>query len=149
MSLFLAVATAVGSAGVGGVYFAFSVMVMPAYGRLPAEQATAAMLEINRRAERGAFIGVFGATIVLSILLAATAIAQLPGTASVLYLVAGALSFASALVTVVANVPLNNRLARDGVAFWKQYFVRWTQWNGLRALLALGAVGLIVAAAAR
>ena len=146
MSLFLAIATAVGSAAVGGVYLAFSVMVMPAFRRLPAGEATTAMLEINQRAERGGFIPFFGATLVLAVILAGTAIFELPSTTAVLYLVGGTLSFLSALVTVVANVPLNNRLVRDGVSFWNQYAARWTRLNTLRALLALGAVGVIASA---
>ena len=148
MTLFFAVATAVGSAAVGGVYLAFAVMVLPAFRRLPAEDATAAMQEINRRAERGLFIAFFGATLLLSIALGATAIGQLSNAEGMLYLVGGMLSLASALVTVVANVPLNNKLARDGASFWPQYNKRWGRLNSFRALLALGAVGVIASAAA-
>ena len=43
----LTVATAVGSAAVGGVFFAFSTFVMAALRRLPAAQGIAAMQSIN------------------------------------------------------------------------------------------------------
>ena len=43
----LTVATAIGSAAVGGVFFAFSTFVMPALRRLPAAQGIAAMQSIN------------------------------------------------------------------------------------------------------
>jgi uncharacterized membrane protein len=143
----LAVATAVGSAAVGGVYLAFSVMVLPAFRRLPAKDATAAMREINLRAERGAFIAFFSVTLLLSIALGATVIGQLSSSTGVLYLVGGILSLASAVVTVVANVPLNNKLERDGVSFWPQYEKRWGRLNSFRASLALGAVGVVASAA--
>src|SRR4051812_14927832 len=50
--LVLAVATAVGSAAVGGVFFAFSAFVMSALRRLPAPQGIAAMQSINVTAVR-------------------------------------------------------------------------------------------------
>jgi uncharacterized membrane protein len=148
MSLLLAVATAIGAAAVGGVYLAFSVMVMPALGRLPGEQATAVMQEINRRAERGVFIVVFLGAALVAVALALVSVFALPGTTAALLLSGAALSFASTVVTVVGNVPLNNALERNGVAVWDQYLSRWTALNTLRALLALAAVGVIVVAGA-
>jgi uncharacterized membrane protein len=142
----LVVATAIGSAAVGGTYLAFSVMVMPALRRLTAGQATAAMLEINRTAEKGAFRVIFSVALVFSLALPIWVIG-LPGTPTVLDFVAGLLAFASALVTIVANIPLNNRLVREGAGFWDQYDRRWTRLNTVRAVLALGAVGVIAFAA--
>lgn len=51
-------------------------------------------------------------------------------------------------VTIVANVPLNDRLAAadpesaDTARFWRHYVSRWTRWNHVRtaAALAAGAV---------
>jgi uncharacterized membrane protein len=153
MTLLLAVATAIGAAAVGGVYLAFAVMVMPALARLPAADATAAMREINRRAERGAFIGVFIGAALVAVALGVAALFELSDragsdeSASHALLVIGAvLSFASTVVTVVGNVPLNNRLERDGVPAWKPYLSRWGTLNTVRALLALAAVGVIAAA---
>ncbi|MET0990571.1 MAG: anthrone oxygenase family protein [Glaciihabitans sp.] len=121
MTLLLAIATAIGAGAVGGVYLAFAVMVMPALGRLPARDATAAMQEINRRAERGAFIGVFLFAALVALALGIVAITALPDGAAMLLLVGAALSLASAVVTVVGNVPLNNRLEREGAPFWETY----------------------------
>jgi uncharacterized membrane protein len=153
MTLVLAVATAVGAAAVGGVYLAFTVMVLSALARLPAADAAAAMREINRRAERGAFIGVFIGAALVAVALGVAALFELPdgsasgGAGAAALLVTGAvLSFASTVVTVVGNVPLNNRLERDGHAFWKQYLSRWGALNTVRALLALAAVGVLAAA---
>jgi uncharacterized membrane protein len=148
MSLILAVAAAIGAAAVGGVYLAFTVMVMPALGRLPAVQATQVMQEINRRAGQGVFIVVFLGSALLSVALALVAVFALPDTTAALLLAGAGLSFASTVVTVVGNVPLNNRLERHGVEVWTQYLSRWTALNTLRALLALAAVGVIVVAGA-
>jgi uncharacterized membrane protein len=148
MSLLLAIATALGAAAVGGIYLAFSLMVMPALARLTAAQATATMQEINRRAGQGVFIVVFLGSALLAVVLSLVEVFVLPGETAALLLAGAALSFSSAVVTVVGNVPLNNRLERDGVAFWPQYLPRWTALNTVRALLALAAVGVIVAAGA-
>jgi uncharacterized membrane protein len=148
MSLLLAIATALGAAAVGGIYLAFSLMVMPALARLTAAQATATMQEINRRAGQGVFIVVFLGSALLAVALALVEVFVLPSETAAFLLAGAALSFASAVVTVVGNVPLNNRLERDGVAFWPQYLPRWTALNTVRALLALAAVGVIVAAGA-
>jgi uncharacterized membrane protein len=148
MSLLLAIATALGAAAVGGIYLAFSLMVMPALARLTAAQATATMQEINRRAGQGVFIVVFLGSALLAVALSLVEVFVLPGETAAPLLAGAALSFSSAVVTVVGNVPLNNRLERDGVAFWPQYLPRWTALNTVRALLALAAVGVIVAAGA-
>jgi uncharacterized membrane protein len=144
---------AVGCGMVAGVFFAFSSFVMPALKQLHPSQAIAAMQSINVSAVTPAFMSlVFGtAAVCLALLvLEMTAIAGetsrlVPG-ASVLYLlgVTG--------VTVVRNVPLNNRLAgldpesSVGTAFWSDYLNDWTAWNHLRTVAALLASGMLVAA---
>lgn len=130
------VATVVGAGLVGGVYVAFSTMVMPALGRLNEEDATAAMVRINRAAERGPFVLVFGSAALAAIGLAVTAAPRGSGTDLA---VAGA-SLASTIVTLGVNVPLNRRLERDGAAFWAVYRHRWTASNTMRAALATVAV---------
>ena len=60
--------------------------------------------------------------------------------------VAGALLYliGSIGVTMVCNVPLNNRLANlapesaEGATFWTQYLSVWTAWNHVRTLACLG-----------
>jgi len=64
----------------------------------------------------------------------------------VLYLV-GAI-----VVTIAANVPLNDALAvtrPDGAGAadrWSGYLRRWTAWNHLRTAAALAATGLLIVA---
>jgi uncharacterized membrane protein len=55
------------------------------------------------------------------------------------------------VLTMVANVPLNNRLdAADpdgaaGAAVWADYLVRWTAWNHVRAVLCAAATAALAA----
>lgn len=135
-------ATIVGTGLVGGVYAAFSVMVIPALRRLPDGDAAAAMVAINRAAERGPFLVLFGGTAIAAATLGVSALGH--GAATDLA-VAGA-SLASTAITVAANVPLNRRLDVDGATFWPTYARRWTRWNAARALAATASVaaGLVV-----
>ncbi|MFG6476513.1 anthrone oxygenase family protein [Microbacterium sp. P06] len=139
----IVVATAVGSAVVGGIYAAFTVMVMPALHALPRDAAAAAMQRINRAAERGPFIVVFGATTVAAVALAVSQLRETPVAPAPLG--AAALAVASTVVTVAFNVPLNRRLDREGAAFWNEYRRRWTAWNTVRAVAAVAAVAVLAA----
>lgn len=47
------------------------------------------------------------------------------------------------VVTVVANVPLNNRLAAGEVTF-AAYVPAWARWNHVRSVAALGAAVLVL-----
>ena len=55
-------------------------------------------------------------------------------------------------VTIVCNVPLNNRLARlhpqgaEAAAYWVKYVTRWTAWNHVRTSAALAAAALLTVA---
>jgi uncharacterized membrane protein len=144
LTLILAVLTGLGAAAVGGVYLAFSVLVMPAFRRVGADAATAAMLEINRWAERGPFIVVFLGAALAAIALGMTALIGLPDPVAGLRLAAAVLSLGSTVITVAANVPHNNRLVRDGAGYWPVFQKRWGRLNTLRGILALAAVALLV-----
>lgn len=130
------VAAVVGAGLLSGVYAAFSTMVIPALRRLDDEGATAAMIQINRKAEHGPFIAIFGSAALAA---AGLAIAAAPRRDVADLVVAGA-SLASTLVTVAVNVPLNRKLERDGAPFWNEYSHRWTTANTVRAVLATTAV---------
>lgn len=130
------VATVVGAGLVGGVYTAFSVMVMPALHRLDDQGASNTMITINRAAERGPFILIFGTAAACAVGLAMSAAPR--GAVGDLVL-AGA-SILSTIVTIGVNVPLNRRLEREGASFWPVYHRRWTTANTIRAALATSAV---------
>ncbi len=132
------VAAVVGAALVGGVYTAFSVMVMPALRRSGDQAATTTMVAINRAAERGPFIVIFGAAAITALGVAVTSLRHNDMGDLAL---AGA-SLASTAVTLGVNVPLNRRLDQEGAAFWPAYHRRWTAANTIRAVAAITAVGI-------
>jgi uncharacterized membrane protein len=55
-------------------------------------------------------------------------------------------------VTIVCNVPLNNRLATvhpqsaDAASYWNEYVTKWTTWNHARTVAALAAAAALTIA---
>jgi uncharacterized membrane protein len=105
------VAAAVASALVAGVMFAFSTSVMPALGRRPAPEGTAAMQAMNSAILNPAFGLAFGRAALLCAVLSVTAPftvdeshALLRGLGAALYVVG---TFG---VTMAINVPMNVQL---------------------------------------
>jgi uncharacterized membrane protein len=143
------VVAAVGSGLMAGLFFAFSVAVMPGLRRLRPEVGAAGMQAINRAILNPVFGMVFGGTPVLCVLLAATAPFSAQSGAG--WIVAGAVLHVvgSFVLTMVVNVPLNNRLdAADadspaGAEVWSDYLVRWTAWNHLRTVLCAAATAAL------
>ncbi len=136
----LALLTALGAATVGGVFFAFSTFVMKALAQLPAAQGVAAMQRINVVVINPWFMGVFMGTLLLSIACVVMALRS----ASFALLAAGLLYAVGTFgVTMVFNVPRNNRLERleaasaDAAAYWPAYVREWTRWNHVRTGAAL------------
>ena len=144
---------ALGSGLIGGVFFAFSALVMKALGRLPPAGGIAAMQSINVAVLNPVFFGAFFGTAILCILLAIAAIIRwsAPGAC---YLLAGSLLYlvGTILVTMVRNVPLNNRLASvkadsaAGKSVWTEYLSNWTTWNHVRTAASLAASACFIMA---
>ncbi|MDA0704086.1 MAG: DUF1772 domain-containing protein [Proteobacteria bacterium] len=148
----LVLLAALGSALIGGLFFAFSACVMSALGRLPAHQGMAAMQSINRAILNPVFFSVFFGTGAVCAALTAVALvnwsepyAAWLATGAALYLIGGI------LVTVVFNVPLNRALAlassvenAENDALWRRYLSSWTAWNHLRLVACLAASALLV-----
>jgi len=150
----LLLASAVGAALVSGIFYAFSTFVMQALGRLAPREGIAAMQSINVVVINPMFLlaffgtGVLCATAVIFSLFADTAVPLGPTAAGgALYLV-GCLG-----VTIVRNVPLNERLAAVGPGdaaaefLWRAYLVRWTRWNHVRTAASLAAAACFLIAA--
>jgi uncharacterized membrane protein len=119
-----------------GFFFAFSICVMRALGRLPAEQSIAAMQSINVVVLNPWFFTAFFGTVAACLFLGIAAILNWrePGavylpTGSLLYLVG------SIMITMAFKVPLNNALAAitpnspGGAELWTRYLGDWTAWN--------------------
>ena len=156
MSSILYAATLVIALGCGlvaGVFFAFSSFVMAALKRLPAAEGIAAMQSINTLAVTPTFMTALFGTAVACLGLAAWAVISVGGVPLALVLIGCTLYLVATVgVTIVCNVPLNNRLAtvrpRDAGAasFWNEYVATWTAWNHVRTVAALAAAALLIVA---
>jgi|SRR5215472_11260306 len=145
--------TAVGCGLSGGVFFAFSAFVIPALRRLPPQQGIAAMQSINKRAVTPAFMtALFGTAAACLVLVVWVVLTW--GEQAHPWVLAGAVTYLAGaiVVTIAANVPLNDALAAtrpdsDGAASqWRGYLSRWTAWNHVRAATALAAAVLLTGA---
>jgi len=156
MDELLFVLTLMGALGAGlvaGIFFAFSAFVMTALGRLSAPKGISAMQSINVAVLNPVFFSVFFGTGAVSLALAIAALAEWSSPAS-LYLLGGALLYVvgCVLVTVMFNVPLNNKLkavnpeSSDGASLWSAYLTTWTAWNTVRTVASLAASVLFILA---
>jgi uncharacterized membrane protein len=152
--LFSATVLAVlGSGLIGGVFFGFAAFMLKAISRLPVPQAIAAMQSVTRAIKNSLFLAVFFATAALAGVLGLAALVNWsrPGSA---YLLLGSLLFLGFPfgVTLLKNVPLNNRLASakpesaEGASYWREFHARWTLWNHVRWLGAVAATTSLLVA---
>lgn len=138
-----------GSALVGGIFFAFSSFVMKALAKVPSSEGIAAMQSINVVVINPSFLGAFFGTTVLSFAAAGLAMKNW-GHPSALFLLGGAIFYlvGTFLVTMLGNVPLNDLLAAvsasdpAAVEVWEHYLGRWVMWNHVRTAAAMVAAFL-------
>jgi len=148
------VAASVGAGAMGGLFFIFSNTIMSAFDRLPNGGGVPAMQRINEVILNPLFFFAFFGTGVLSVVLLVIYVVHLdePGAvpaalAAVIY-VAGSIG-----VTMVCNVPLNNKLAavpktaKDLTAQWQAFRGPWTRWNHVRTVACLLAAALFAISA--
>ncbi|MEO3873787.1 anthrone oxygenase family protein [Nonomuraea sp. B12E4] len=129
-----------------GLYFAFSVSVMPALDAIDQDQATAAMRSVNQKILNPVFLLAFTLSPVLSLLAGVLLLVSGASVPGIVALAAAVVCFAgSILVTSVVNVPLNNAL-NEGNVDWPGYSSRWTRWNHLRGWACVLSVVLLGAA---
>jgi len=102
------------------------------------------------------FLGAFLGSGLLCLLLLLLAFARWEQPVATWLLSAGLCYLVGAvLVTLVCNVPRNDKLAKveaasaAGADLWARYLVGWTLWNTLRTLAALAASGLFIVALTR
>jgi uncharacterized membrane protein len=142
----LAGTTAIGAALTAGVFFGFSWLVMPALDKVAQAGAIAAMQEINRIAVRCALMPLMFGTALLCVA-AAVACLRADRTIAAIGIAAAAIYLIGVIgVTICANVPLNDQLARLSAAAaapdaWQAYSAPWTQWNTVRAVAGAIASG--------
>ncbi|MEV7786755.1 anthrone oxygenase family protein [Streptomyces sp. NPDC088106] len=143
------VLTVLGVLGTGlaaGVFCAFSTFVMRGLAALPPAQGVAAMQAVNVAAVRPGFMLVFLGSTVLCAVLTVVTFVLWPEEGAVELLVGGALYLLGSFgLTVAANIPRNDALARlepdsaEAVAYWPVYVREWTRWNHVRTLASAGA----------
>lgn len=139
----LTLASAISTALVAGVFFAFSTFVMGALARLESREGIAAMQSINVVViNPWPFAALFGAG-VLAIVTSILAVRSGHPSAPLLHLAAALYIVGCLGVTAGRNVPLNDRLAaldRDEAGAesrWRHYVRVWTRWNHLRTAASL------------
>ncbi|MFF4752927.1 anthrone oxygenase family protein [Streptomyces sp. NPDC002514] len=142
----LIVAGVLGTGVVAGVFCGFSTFVMRGLAALPPAQGAAAMNAINVSAVTPAFMLVFAGTAVLCAMIAVVTFVLWPDEGKVELLLGSALFlFGSFGLTLVANVPRNDALARlepgtpEATAYWPTYVREWTMWNHVRTVASAAA----------
>lgn len=123
-----------------GLYFTFSNTIMKSLKSM--SNGADVMVEINKVILNPVFMACF--------IFSGFASAYLTFTASDILAVSGLLFFVgSTLVTIVKNVPLNNKLlaAQDYKVrqqVWGEYLSKWVFWNHVRTASTLGSGFLLV-----
>eukprot|EP00903_Cladosiphon_okamuranus_P001066 g1064.t1 len=138
----------------GGVFLAFSDFIMRALSQTSGTGGLEAMQSINQQVFRWVFMSLFLGMAPVSLVLAGVAWTHLNMPGAVLLLLSGLLYLAGCLaVTIVCNVPMNERLAalkasdEAASAYWTGiYLPRWTFWNTVRTAACILAAALQTAA---
>ena len=140
-----------GSALVGGIFFAFSSFIMKALAGVPSAAGIRAMQSINIVVINPSFLRAFFGTAVLSLVAGGLAVASW-GSPTASYFLGGALFYlvGTILITMFCNVPLNDQLAAMSATdpgtreVWEHYLDRWVMWNHVRTAAAMVAALLYI-----
>ncbi|MBB5787862.1 DUF1772 domain-containing protein [Jiangella mangrovi] len=138
-----------GSALLAGITFFYSNTLMPALAQRPVTEAIALIQRTNVVILNPVFGLVFGGSSLLSLGLTVSTLFRLDRPASGLLLAASIVYFVGMfVVTMAANVPLNDELAAvdpesaAGAEVWERYRTRWIPWNNVRVLSSTASVVL-------
>ena len=144
------------SALVGGVFQAFSDFVMRGLSLAGGAGGIESMQHINTAVLRSVFLTTFLALVPSTLALAVYAGFRLSGPGQKLIVAAAVLYLVSVfLVTMLGNVPMNERLAAmahqsaEAKAYWSTYGRVWTWWNHVRSLGSVGTAACLLVAAVR
>jgi uncharacterized membrane protein len=147
----LTLISALGTGLVAGTFYAFSTFVMRALGRLPPAQGIAAMQAINVAVINPWFLIVFLGTAATCAVVAFQGMLISDERAGLFMLGGSGLYLIGAfLLTMAANVPLNNWLAKiepagaDSAERWSRYVRYWTLSNHVRTMAAFLAMLLLM-----
>lgn len=150
---FMLIAAALGSGLIAGLFCVFSNFMMRALAQIPAPAGIAAMQSINRSILNPAFLFVFFGTGIACALVVGLGWQQLDAVTIAWAISGGAIYLVGAIgVTMVFNVPLNNRLAAvdhdsaEGARLWAMYLTTWVRWNHLRSVATLASTLCLIVA---
>lgn len=146
---------AIGCGLIAGLYFAFSAFIMTALARSGQASGIAAMNAINVVILRSAFMPLFYGTSLGALIVAILGGLYWNEPGSWLAVLGGAIFvIGMTIVTIIFNVPLNNRLAAadaqsaESATIWARYLADWTMWNHVRTVTSTIASILFIAAIA-
>ena len=153
-TLYLCLFLALWSAVIGGVFSAFSEFIMAALLRAEPAGGIESMQQINKTVIRTQFVAGILLIAPASILFALYGLTVFEG-AALAALIAAPLVYVPSvfLMTIIGNVPMNNRLDRldhtspDAQAYWARYGRDWTRLNHVRTLGSVATAAIYMAAA--
>jgi uncharacterized membrane protein len=153
LTLALAIAGAVGTAAIGGTFFAFSTFVTQSLAKRPPAEGAGAMQEINRTIMTSGFMPVFLGTMVLCVVTGILALVRW-GEPGSIWLLVGSLLYlvGNILVTGAYNIPRNNamdamNLSTLTAAEWTSWTSSWLVGNHIRTITGLAATAAFLLAA--
>lgn len=134
-----------------GVYFTFSAFMMRALDAIEPPAGMLAMQSINRIIVQSSFLPIFFASTLACIALCVIAVTDLANAGSFWALVGSATYvFGMFVVTLIGNVPLNNRLEAvsadgpEGREMWSLYLKKWTAWNHIRTIACTVSLAMLI-----
>ncbi len=140
MAELVALAARLTSGLLAGVFFVFAVAIMPALSGADDHTFEVSMNRINVSIVNPVFVLVFFGAPVLAVLAAVMVRAPL------LY-AAATLAVITLLITIAANIPLNNQLAAGaGRPGFEQV---WVRWNVVRTVTGIGSFASLLASAGK
>jgi len=149
----LTLVATVGAGLMAGLFFVFSVAIMPAFARIAPTSGMAAMQSINQSILNPWFLAVFFGMALICLVLSGVAITGHYGEGKGYVLAAGILYLIGCIgVTIGRNVPLNNDLAAvtpadiEGAKRWQRYVHVWTRWNHVRTVSCTASAALFAQA---
>lgn len=137
-----------------GVFLSFSDFVMAGLIRSKPASGIESMQQLNRTVFRSVFLTTFLLLVPLTVGFALYVASGAAGAGRT-YVIAAAVTYFLFVfgVTVVGNVPMNNRLdemqpdSNEAASYWKTYADVWTRWNHVRTLGATVTAVLFLCAA--
>ncbi|SEM62755.1 Uncharacterized membrane protein [Bosea lupini] len=152
LALALTIVTLALAGAMAGFFYAYSMSVMWALDAVDPKAAIAAMQSINIVVRNAIFFPAFFGTPVVALVAAGLWWKQGAGQVALLLALAAIVYLAGTfLVTIVANVPMNEVLAiatipadpEQARTLWQDYSPPWTLWNHVRTVASFASLLLV------